>query len=681
MNRLLFKHIFFPSVITALLLFVFPASALPVSVNKGLADFSHVSLNEIDLADISGQWQFCYGKHLSANEMKSIADINKQFIEVPSSWDKLKDKKSGHNYPTFGIATYYLKIILPHDPNRNFSYYGLHIENVTTAYTLTVNDKPIMTAGIASADSLSFKPMFYPQSGAFSSATDTIDIILHATNFFEYHYSGVSGKVIFGSKKEVKLYTFRKTALCIFLMSVLFCFFLFHLFLGTLQKKKNSSLLIALLSLLFCIKMSLDCDVTIFHFFPDFSYATGYRLWMLSFMSIPIVFRLIKHSFPAEVNNIIEIFVYSVYLLLGIIFISFPTDIIVKNIFIVIYLTISLIVYIFYVLGKAVYKKRMYSIWHIISFTVMIVLFLNDLLYITNQSTTGYLSQIGVCFYILVQSAIVSRKYAESQKKVLELKDELEVVNRNLESTVEVRTKELSEANTKLNIFLRQKNFLISTLSHDLKNSFNILINFSTLLSDSEDLDENQKKDIARRLYETSTKGFMTLENVLGWARLQITNKSVKSEIGNLKFLIEDNIYIFSEQTRSKNLHLLVDINDNLKFLCDENHLNAIIRNLISNAIKFSKTDGRIIIMNEAIGEDVLIKIHDEGIGIPNSLINGIFEDNSEKRREGTSGEKGTGLGLIIVKELVESNNGKITCRSKLNEFTEFTISFPLSKV
>jgi signal transduction histidine kinase len=343
-------------------------------------------------------------------------------------------------------------------------------------------------------------------------------------------------------------------------------------------------------------------------------------------------------------------------------------------------MTIILILYIFYILGKAVYRKRLYSIWHVISFTVMIILFLNDLLYITNQSTSGYLSQIGVCFYIIVQSAIISSKYADSQKKVLELKDELEIVNRNLESTVQLRTKELSESNTKLNVFLRQKDFLISTLSHDLKNSFNILINFSAILADSDDLDENKKKDIANRLYETSTKGFMTLENVLSWARLQIANKSIKSEIGNLKFLIEDNLYIFSEQVKSKNLSLLVDINDNLKFLCDENHLNAILRNLISNAIKFSKTEGRIIISNESSGDNVLIKIHDEGIGIPDSLIDDIFDDNEKKRREGTSGEKGTGLGLIIVKELIDSNDGKITCKSKNNEFTEFTISFPIIK-
>lgn len=188
---------------------------------------------------------------------------------------------------------------------------------------------------------------------------------------------------------------------------------------------------------------------------------------MLSFMSIPIVFRLIKHSF------LLKSIILSKYLFIH----SFVAR---YNIYFIpnrhyrkkhlhCYLSDDfLIVYIFYVLGKAVYKKRMYSIWHY-KFYSNDSAFLNDLLYITNQSTTGYLFQIGSMFLYFSAVCYCFQKYAESIKKVLELKDELEVVNRNLESTVEVRTKELSEANTKLNIFLRQKNFLISTLSHDLK--------------------------------------------------------------------------------------------------------------------------------------------------------------------------------------------------------------------
>jgi signal transduction histidine kinase len=423
--------------------------------------------------------------------------------------------------------------------------------------------------------------------------------------------------------------------------------------------------------------MLLDCDVTVFHLFPNFNYYFGMRLWMLSFLSIPLVFKLISDSFPDEINKIIEKSVYVIYSILGILFMTINLNFVNENIYVVIYMTFAYIFYMFFILAKAVYRKRKYSIQHIVSFSIMILFFLNDLIYVTNQSTSGYLSQIGVCFYIIVQSVIISMKFANSQKKIADLKDELVIVNQNLEATIDLRTKELRSTNESLEILIRQKDFLISTISHDLKNSFNILLNLSTLLAKNTDLDEKLKVDLADRLYDTSLKGFQVLENVLGWARLQISNKTETRDITYLSFYIDETIKLFSDQIEEKSLKTIVQIDDSLQFHCDESHLNAILRNLLSNSVKFSSKGGVITFRNELKEGKVIITVRDEGIGIPEAISESIFECNTTKKRFGTLGEEGTGLGLVIVKELVESNNGVISCYSKPGEFTEFIISFP----
>jgi len=644
--------------------------------SKGKLQIKYLDTPSDKPANISGEWQIFYGRHLSANEMKALMPGEKHYVTIPSNWKKTP--LDGKDLPVFGTATYYLQLLLPENKKKDRQIYGFRIGNITSAYKLWVNDEMIMQAGNATSGKQGFEPTYFPQTETFGSASDTLDVILHVSNFFDINYAGISQNIYFGKKASIENYTFDLNAMSIFLLSLLFILFFFQILIGLVQKEDRSHLMLALLSVIFLMKMSLDGDVLLFHFIPGISFLTGYRLWLCSFLCIPIVLRFTKISFPLDVNPVVEKVINLFFLLTACCFLTLNIQFLMSVIFYIIYVAFACIIYLFIVLIKAIKNHRNYSVIHLISFSVMILLFLNDLIYVTNQETTGYLSQLGACFYIVTQSIVASIKFARSHKKALKLSQELETTNQNLEKMVTDRTEELQDSNTKLAKLNKQKDFLISAISHDLRNSFNILINYSRILKEHTEDMKPEQQEIAKILYETSTKSYGIFENILSWTKLMITNYAENSVISCLSGLIEKNKRFFSEQLKNKSLTTDIEINDELKFHCDESHLDTILRNLLSNAIKFSRPDSVVSFWNRLDNGWVRITVHDEGIGFSKEMAETIFDSNKEKKRKGTAGEQGSGLGLLIVKELVESNHGTISCFCTPEQGTDFTVSFPL---
>ena len=176
---------------------------------------------------------------------------------------------------------------------------------------------------------------------------------------------------------------------------------------------------------------------------------------------------------------------------------------------------------------------------------------------------------------------------------------------------------------------------------------------------------------------DASNNGYRVLQNILSWARMQITDLNGTNVIHNLRGLFVVEIDTFKYPIKDKNLRVRTEVDNNLLFYCDEEQLYSICRNLLSNAVKFSKTGGEIIISNKLVGNMVEIHIQDGGVGMEPEMVESIFDNTIDNKRRGTSGESGSGIGLIIVKELVESNMGSISCVSELGKGTDFFVRFP----
>ena len=253
----------------------------------------------------------------------------------------------------------------------------------------------------------------------------------------------------------------------------------------------------------------------------------------------------------------------------------------------------------------------------------------------------------------------------------------LKIQKETLEKLVKERTKEIEEKNNTLTSLNATKDKMFSIIAHDLKNPFNSILGFSEILeSKFDEFDEDEKKKYIATISSSSQTVYKLLDNLLQWARSQTGNIIFNPREFILYNLIKSNVDLVKNLLSKKHILLNLDVKKNIKVYADKNMISTVIRNILSNAIKFTEK-GEINI--SAIKEDDLIKIsvQDTGIGMTKEQQDSIFNIGDSKSTYGTRGETGTGLGLLICKDFVEKNEGSISVLSELNKGTTFNIYLP----
>jgi signal transduction histidine kinase len=177
-------------------------------------------------------------------------------------------------------------------------------------------------------------------------------------------------------------------------------------------------------------------------------------------------------------------------------------------------------------------------------------------------------------------------------------------------------------------------------------------------------------------IYNSAKSIFNLLENLLQWSRAQTGTLKFSPENQNLKSVVEENVELVKNMLKQKNIELNMNIKNDISIFVDQNMINAIIRNLLTNSIKFTEA-GKINISATQNDKNVTMVITDTGIGMPQEKVNKIFEVEKSKSTEGTRGEQGSGLGLIICKEFVEKNGGKIYVKSDEGKGSTFEVVLP----
>ncbi len=241
----------------------------------------------------------------------------------------------------------------------------------------------------------------------------------------------------------------------------------------------------------------------------------------------------------------------------------------------------------------------------------------------------------------------------------------IEVQKALLEIEVEERTKELEELNA-------SKNKFFSIVSHDLKGPFHVFMNTSQFLaSDIDQLNNIEVQELAENLLGSSRNLYKLLDNLLQWSKIQMGGITVSNTKINIKEKIQDNIKLLNGFAASKSIKLKDETLKNSYIYSDENMLNTVLRNLISNAIKFTGEGGEIEINASRNGNTIRFCISDSGIGIPQDVIKNLFKIDYKYSTKGTANEGGSGLGLIICKEFVELTKGNIWIESENDNGTK----------
>ncbi len=249
---------------------------------------------------------------------------------------------------------------------------------------------------------------------------------------------------------------------------------------------------------------------------------------------------------------------------------------------------------------------------------------------------------------------------------------ELAELNTNLEKKVEQRTKELQELNA-------TKDKFFSIIAHDLKNPFNALMGFSSLLLDDFDaFNDEEKKDLIKTMSDASENAYKLLQNLLEWSRSQTGSIKWNPETINLDQIANETINLLKNQAMNKDISIQGVVPANTQVYADGNMVITVIRNLMSNALKYTPKGGEVKLFSNKQDYFIEITVEDNGVGIRKEDIDKLFRIDVNFSTSGTENEQGTGLGLILCKEFVEKNGGKIWAESEEGKGSKFKFTLPV---
>ncbi|SMO80959.1 His Kinase A (phospho-acceptor) domain-containing protein [Saccharicrinis carchari] len=224
------------------------------------------------------------------------------------------------------------------------------------------------------------------------------------------------------------------------------------------------------------------------------------------------------------------------------------------------------------------------------------------------------------------------------------------------------------------------KDKFFSIIAHDLKSPFNSLMGFSEVLTLQ--VESKSPKEImaySKSIHNSTRKLYSLVETLLQWSRTQLGTTEYKPEKLDVKLLTINVISVLKINAEEKDILISVDIENNLIAWADRDLFSAVLRNLVSNAIKFSRVGSVVRVTAQRKKDQIEISVSDSGIGISRDNLGKIFRVDATISTSGTLNEKGTGLGLALCKEFVEINKGVISAESKLEKGSVFKFTVPLS--
>ena len=286
-----------------------------------------------------------------------------------------------------------------------------------------------------------------------------------------------------------------------------------------------------------------------------------------------------------------------------------------------------------------------------VSLGLFIYTLINDILLANSggSMSSSYLSQISFQVFVLTVSVMIIMQWVNNSKTRLRLESSL--------------------------IF---KNRVLSVIAHDLKNPVASIAQFVDLIRTKPEL--SRKKQIIESLHESSQAAVTLLDNLLYWGRSEANDMRVSKADLNLLDIVNEVQSLFAHMALQKGVKLSSSVPPDIRIFADKALVNIIIRNLVSNALKFTQKNGNVSIKARREGEKVYVSVSDTGTGIQPEILDRFQNDGHLESAEGTDKEIGTGLGMQLVRDLVSRNQGVLTIESTPGKGSNFTFTLMLAK-
>ena len=278
---------------------------------------------------------------------------------------------------------------------------------------------------------------------------------------------------------------------------------------------------------------------------------------------------------------------------------------------------------------------------------------------------------------IIIDKALQNYQLAQDKKHLIE---NLEHANKELEDKVRIRTKELKLKNDELTKINQIKDKLFTIISHDLRQPLvSLSVFFEILKQLPQDVSREKLDQFYMKLQANLQDVTSLLDNLLFWSQSQMGSNHIEYKPIRIVDLVNKNIELYRVSALQKDISIdFRHLTNHPMVIGDENVINLVLRNLLNNAIKYSKKKGSITVLMEAKDEALAISVKDRGVGMSKKLINRLFEKDYHNSTRGTSNEKGTGLGLKLCKEYLLKQHGDIYVKSEKGKGSTVTFTLPI---
>ncbi|MBG0858241.1 MAG: sensor histidine kinase [Bacteroidales bacterium] len=655
---------------------------------KGFLDLRQIENTSTFALNLNGEWEFYWKKLLHPHDFATGLIKPVYYGKVPSYWtdyprESIKTEKEGY-------ATYRLTILLPAGFRNPMA---IDMPVFDSSYDLYINGTYFGGNGVPGKSQDETVPEYKRNFFRINTESDTLSVIINVANF-SHRRGGFWLPVKIGTYNEVQRNLARQWAREWATISLLAGFTLFFLFFFIIYPKDRLMGYFCMATIGLAIRPLFTSHFLI-NFLTDLSWIWTVRFEYLGLYLVIIGWMWFAVTlYPSKVFRIITIPITIFYSLAFILTLFLPVRIF-SYITLILYPTMLLFT-IYAVIRSimGIIKKNRVDFVYLFAFLLLVAGGIHDIRISLGRSdiSSDYVLTNIVVVFVFIQASLMLYRWVKSYYDKEKLQDKLEFMNRNLGLLVNDRTQELQKRNEEienqtkkitlqnkqLSDTIQLKNKIFSLIAHDLRSP---VVNILYMLNLLKEKEYKEKYDtFANSSIQYAQQVISLLENMLVWGRGQEDKIKYSPDKHNLADIVLTNLSIFKETSDKKEILVnFTQVGNPVAFI-DKDLFDIIIRNLLSNAVKYTPRGGRISILlkdKTFEGGGILLKICDNGIGIPLSRQKYIFTSTEIASTPGTENEKGTGLGLKLCHELVLINKGTLTVESREGEGTCFSINLP----
>lgn len=652
-------------------------------VEKGILDLREYDFIANGPISVRGEFEFYWNQMLSPALEEDKGEMI--YAKVPGSWTQLR--KEHPEVTRYGFATYRVQILLPEQVDEM----AFRIEDVYSASGYFLNGKAIDYLGFPGVNK--YQTVIRTSRPLMIGAVNDqqIELLIRVSNY-ENRLSGIVGGITLGKVSQMQESRQKELFRGHFLIGAFLIIGIY--FLGLyLIRTEHYRLYFSLLCFLMALRVTMMIEIPLIETLNLNGLSTARLDYLNIYFFAPFFILMIRSIFPIEFPNLIyrmSLWASTVFIVIVVVSpislftFSFP-------LFFWFFILVSLIF--LYVIALAWIRGRSHAPAYTLGLLILFGGTLNDMLNEIEVIETIYMVHYTMFVYLLVYAYIFADKSNYLQKKSQKLAEEVSQVKNNLEDLVEERTTELQSVSTELE---RQKQKLESTnsdlveainarnrlfaiIGHDVRAPIGYNLQALEMLITNPDLSEKERQELLKMMASSSEVTYNLLDNLLVWGRSQTGKLKATPVRVKLKDLIDESLELINIGLKEKHLKVEVYVSEEHYVEADRDQLYIVIRNLVSNAMKFTPEKGSIYISSKRLDGEVVISVRDTGIGIPDAILNKLLDAKSHVSTNGTRGEKGSGLGLKICQEIVQTNKGWMRIESSSGEGTTITFGIKSS--